>query len=349
VVPTWRDNDCSNWNNCSLPPRKQNGPNRYGKILFPKHNRNKREKNLFIVGYRVCKENIATVGETTSFFHQWHELTKLGHQHPNPRRQILNDIRNLVLKAIGEGTDVCIAMDANEDLETKTQLFHKWIAECRLVSVHENLYDEEYYKTHPVPTTYQYGAKKIDHVFCTPRLIGCVTGVAVKPLHDRIFSDHQALIVDFNTEQLLGQPLNISKPKTRLLVSTRKRAMHQYRFELHHRLQAQNIYQQANKLRAQYKTTTTPSQWMDDQTGILDKYITTCMLIAEATIHSHNMDDFSTKKVEAADMEKFWKLALQANRSNASTPTPPMESIMSRHPTMDTEGLDDTPTIIHNL
>jgi hypothetical protein len=97
-----------------------------------------------------------------------HELTKLGHQHPNPRRQILNDIRDLVLKAIGEGTDVCIAMDANEDLETTNQLFHEWIAECRLVSVHENLYDKEYYKTHPVPTTYQYGAKKIDHVFCTP-------------------------------------------------------------------------------------------------------------------------------------------------------------------------------------
>jgi hypothetical protein len=125
--------------------------------------------------------------------------------------------------------------------------------------------------------------------------------------------------------------------------------MHQYRVELHHRLQAQNIYQRANKLCAQYKATTTPSQWMDDQTEILDKYITTCMLIAEATIHSHNTDDLSPKKVEAADTEKFWKLALQANRSNASTPTPPMESIMSRHPTMDTEGLDDTPTIIHNL
>jgi hypothetical protein len=88
---------------------------------------------------------------------------------------------------------------------------------------------------------------------------------------------------------------------------------------------------------------------MDDQAKTLDKYITTCMLIAEATIHSHNTYDFSPKKVEAADLEKFWKLALQANRSNTSTPMPPMECIMSRYPTMDTEGLDDTPTIIYNL
>jgi hypothetical protein len=66
-------------------------------------------------------------------------------------------------------------MDANKDLETTNQLFHEWIAKCGLVSVHENLYSEEYYKTNPVPTTYQYAAKKIDHVFCTPQLFGCVT------------------------------------------------------------------------------------------------------------------------------------------------------------------------------
>jgi hypothetical protein len=190
-------------------------------------------KILFIVGYRVCKESIATAGETTSFFHQWHKLTKLGHQHPYPRQQILNDIQDIVLKAIDKGTDVCTAMDANEDLETTNQLFHKWIAKCGLVSIHENLYAKENYKTNPVPTTYQYGAKKIDHVFCTPRLFGCVTGVAIEPLHNGIFSDHQALIVDFDMEQLLGQTLNIAKPKTRLLMSTQKRSMPHYRVELH--------------------------------------------------------------------------------------------------------------------
>jgi endonuclease/exonuclease/phosphatase family metal-dependent hydrolase len=55
--------------------------------------------------------------------------------------------------------------------------------------------------------------QKIDHVFCTPRLFGCVTGV----LHSRLFSDHRALIVDFNTAQLLGQTIHIAKPKMTLL------------------------------------------------------------------------------------------------------------------------------------
>jgi hypothetical protein len=101
--------------------------------------------------------------------------------------------------------------------------------------------------------------------------------------------------VDFNTAQLLGQTLNIAKPKTRLLTSTRKKAMCQYCIKLNHRLQAQNIYQRVNKLHARYKTQTAHTQWMEDQAEILDDYITTCMLIAESTIHSHNLDDFSPK------------------------------------------------------
>jgi hypothetical protein len=36
-------------------------------------------KMIFIAAYRVCKDNISSAGENTSFFHQWHELTKQGH------------------------------------------------------------------------------------------------------------------------------------------------------------------------------------------------------------------------------------------------------------------------------
>jgi hypothetical protein len=125
-------------------------------------------KILFIVTYRVCKEAITTAGEGTLFFQQWHELTKLGHKHPNPRRQILNDVRTIVQQATGKGTNVCITIDANESIDSNNQLFHEWIAECGLVNVHEDLFDKDYYKLHPIPLTYQLRGKKINHVFCTP-------------------------------------------------------------------------------------------------------------------------------------------------------------------------------------
>jgi hypothetical protein len=84
-------------------------------------------------------------------------------------------------------TDVCVAIDANEALDTKNQHFQEWIAECGLISAHENLNDEEYYKNHKIPTTHQHSTTKIDHVLCTPRLFGCVTGTAIEPLHNGSF------------------------------------------------------------------------------------------------------------------------------------------------------------------
>jgi hypothetical protein len=113
-----------------------------------------------------------------------------------------------------------LAIDSNEALDTKNQHFQEWIAECSLISMHESMYNEEYYKANNIPTTHQSGTSKIDHVFCTPWLFGSVTGVAIKPIHNSIFSDHGALIVDVNTSQLLTQTRYIVKPKTRLLVST---------------------------------------------------------------------------------------------------------------------------------
>jgi hypothetical protein len=179
-------------------------------------------KIIFIAAYWVCKDSITSTGENTSFYHQWHSLLQSGHHHPNPQQQILDDLKSIILNAISEGTDVSRAIDANESLNTSNQHFQEWIAECGLIRAHENLYDKEYYDTNKIPTTHQYGSTKIDHVFCTPRLFGCVTRVAIEPLHNRILSDHHALIVEFDTGQLPGHATHIAKPKTRLLTSSRK-------------------------------------------------------------------------------------------------------------------------------
>jgi hypothetical protein len=106
---------------CHLESRTD--PTGMGRYSFKKITGTNSRIFLFIVRYRVCKESIATVGETTSFFHQWHELTKLGHQHPNPRQQILNDIQDIVLKAIGKGINVCIAMDATKTWRLQINCF----------------------------------------------------------------------------------------------------------------------------------------------------------------------------------------------------------------------------------
>jgi hypothetical protein len=121
-----------------LTSQNRDRHNRNGLLFLPKFCRNKWEKILLIVGYRVCKEAIMTAGEGTSFFHQWHELTKLGHKHPNPSRQILNDLKIITLQSISKETDECKTINANKSMDTNDQLFHEWIAVCGLFSIHKN-------------------------------------------------------------------------------------------------------------------------------------------------------------------------------------------------------------------
>jgi hypothetical protein len=47
--------------------------------------------------------------------------------------------------------------------------------------------------------------------------------------------------------------------------------------------------------------TTNQTAWVDTQAKTLDEYITNCMLAAEATIHRHNLEDFSPKKLNSND------------------------------------------------
>jgi hypothetical protein len=56
-----------------------------------------------------------------------------------------------------------------------------------------------------------------------------------------------------------------------------------------------------------------------------------------------------SKKVEAANMEKFWKLALQANKDNRPAPTTPMEKIIANYPNMETSRMHDKPAILDQL
>jgi hypothetical protein len=85
----------------------------------------------------VCVQAIEDAGETTSYYHQWHNLLRQGHEHPNPRKQILLDRKELVLLSIGQGYDVCISMDANEEWDSRNHQFSDWVEQCGLISAHE--------------------------------------------------------------------------------------------------------------------------------------------------------------------------------------------------------------------
>jgi hypothetical protein len=199
-----------------------NDPSGMGRFSYQTFNGANGTKLIFITAYRVCFQVIETAGEKTSFFHQWHSLLQDGHEFPNPRKQVLLDLKDLILTKIGQGYDVCISMDANEELNSRNNQLSEWMEQCGLFSAHEHFYDAEYYDSNPIPSTYDRGTNKIDFVMCTPRLLSCIESVSIEAMNEGTASDHRGLIVDFNTDKLLGVTANISKHKGFLNLSPGK-------------------------------------------------------------------------------------------------------------------------------
>lgn len=298
-------------------------------------------KLMFITAYRVCFQTIEHVGESTSYFHQWHSVLRDGHDNPNPWKQVLDDLKTTILQAIGNGYDVCVSMDANEGLHDRNQQLLEWIDQCGLISVHEAFFDADYYDMHPVPSTYNRGTTKIDHVLCTPRLLSCIVNVAIEPSNDGIASDQRGLIVDFNTEQLLGHTANISKHKTRVLKSFQRKSSIKYRQRLYDLLLQQNIFGRVTTIIRSICGTQTVTAKAERKAEAIDQYITDCMIKAESEIKVYNDDDFSPEKVKRSELEKLWKMASRAIRTGEPIPTPPMSKIMTKYPHEDYTELND--------
>jgi hypothetical protein len=159
-------------------------PSGMGRFSYQIFNGANGTKLMFITAYRVCFKVIKDAGDTTSFFHQWHSLLQDGHDIPNPRKQVLINLKEIVLAKIGQGYDVCISMDANEELDSRNNQLTEWIEQCGLVSAHEEFYDAEYYNSHPVPSTYDRGPNKIDYVLCTPQLFSCIERVSIEAMNE---------------------------------------------------------------------------------------------------------------------------------------------------------------------
>jgi hypothetical protein len=250
---------------------------------------------------------------------------------------------------IGQGYDVCISMDTNEEINSRNNQLLEWMEQCGLLSIHENFFDADYYDTSPIPSTYDRGPNKIDYVLCTPQLLTCVENVTIKAMNEGTASDHCGLIINFNMDKLLGKIVNITKHKTRLLKSISRKGSGQYREKLHKLLVDQNIFGRVDALIRIHKNHGLISKRGHQKAKQIDKYIANCMIKAENLIKVYASEDFSSEKVKRADLEKFWRMAEQAVQKAEQLPTPPMSNIMNKYPEDDFINLEDTDHINKRL
>ena len=149
-------------------------------------------------------------------------LKQQGATNPNPRQQVLDDLEILQLQWKGDNDDIILMMDANNNLleGALKKVLHKHKLSDAMGSLHG----------HDQPPTYSRGTRIIDYIFCSERLINSIVNGGINPYNDVIPSDHRALFIDINVNQVLkGNIDEINKKSTTFFTTKNKKKCRKYR------------------------------------------------------------------------------------------------------------------------
>ncbi|KAL7519021.1 hypothetical protein ACHAWF_000213, partial [Thalassiosira exigua] len=122
--------------------------------------RGQRDEGVCIISaYRVCQTTPSQAGATSAYMQQYTHLRKEGQSKPNPRKQTLHDLLQLIRAKRAEGYRPVLMMDANGDyLADKDPDL-----ELRQFLEDANLIDPYYEKFGSQARTYLHGSKRLDY------------------------------------------------------------------------------------------------------------------------------------------------------------------------------------------
>jgi len=131
-------------------------------------------------------------------------MREAGIEKPNPRKQILNDMAELIRTKRLEGYRPIVMMDANGDYNRKTKR-DEGLGEF----MNESGLADQYYDRFPDSIrTYMYGNSRLDYILMDPLLVPAVVSIGYLGSHDAEISDHVQGYVDFDTKKLFSGKIN---------------------------------------------------------------------------------------------------------------------------------------------
>ena len=178
-----------------------------------------------VSAYRVCKNSLAGAGEGSVWMQEYNEYLKDGTIDPDPRSQVLVDLKESILTWKEAGHSVILLIDANESLYDKLEnQFKNLMAET---DMHDGLHH-----LHPdlpeVPTR-QPGSKQIDYICVTSDLLPFLRKGGILPIHFIHPSDHRTLYIDLDITKALRTDLtDLINPHYRTLRLTNVKAINKF-------------------------------------------------------------------------------------------------------------------------
>ena len=184
-------------------------------------------KVTMITAYQVVKQSITQAGPKTAYMQQYQRLRLTGHADPNPRKQFINDLGELLRKERDKGNAILLMLDANDSMEHASSL-SKLASEFGLIDLHTHKWGLE-----GEPSTYKRGTKRIDYILGTEEVAQHLRVAGIEAFDDGVKSDHRGLFVDIDMKGLLGcNKSNVGKSTKRHINSKDPELVKNYRKHL---------------------------------------------------------------------------------------------------------------------
>jgi exonuclease III len=147
-----------------------------------------------VSAYRVCQSQIKHHYSMSTYSQQYFMLLQQGINQPDPRKQFITDMTNL-LTFLTENKDnyVILGIDANEAVTGNNSEICEMITKCNLVDIYARKHqDATEFATHIK------GSKRIDFIFCTENIVPFIDRVGYVPFHRALDTDHRACFCDIS-------------------------------------------------------------------------------------------------------------------------------------------------------
>ena len=133
--------------------------------------RGARDEGIIVtMAYRVCQEARHNPGPYTAYTQQDTAMREQGVKKPNPRKQILTDLLELIRAKRPKGYIPVLMMDANEEDNYDKEMDHdlrKFIEDAHLL--------DHFHGKFPEPTcAYTRGKKRLDWILFDQALVGAI-------------------------------------------------------------------------------------------------------------------------------------------------------------------------------
>ena len=159
---------------------------------------------LLISAYRVCHMQSHNPGPLTVYQQQYTLMRQAGISKPNPRKQLLLDLQQLIYTHRLEGYYPILMIDANGDYRDTTRPdkeLSNFLESTNLVDPFADKFDLH-------PRTNIHGTKRIDYIFTDSRCTSAIMCVGYLGTHEGAYSDHCLAYMDVDEEKIFHGVLN---------------------------------------------------------------------------------------------------------------------------------------------